>query len=94
MSIRFQESTNNLPVPIEKTVRELFDKCEKHRGDDGTANVSIRLGLLRRLADYLDDDFESVHGFVRKRDGTAARIGQGRQRKHTARAAPPSSGTE
>ena len=67
---RFSQSSYNGFVPIEKTVSELYDKCEQLRGNDGTANVRIRLGLLRRLADYLDLEFEQVGGidsFVRKR---------------------------
>lgn len=50
----WSESTCNREVPIEKTVRELFDKCEKLRGEDGTSNTTIRIGLLRRLADHFD----------------------------------------
>ena len=63
----WNESPNNPGVPIEKTVRDLFELCDRLRGEDGATNTPVRIGLLRRIADHFEMDFEKSHGFVKRR---------------------------
>jgi len=53
MSNKYERSSHNSSVPIEKTLQDLFDKCDALRGLDGASNTVIRIGLLRRVADYI-----------------------------------------
>ena len=50
----WSESPSNPPVPIDRTIEELRNVCSHYRGSDGSTTCSVRIGLLRRLADYFE----------------------------------------